>query len=59
MHGDFPRKGVSPLLAWWIIAAGVCSAGWSAARIHLAITHWDSFMQAPIPFLTASSGLVW
>jgi phosphatidylglycerol:prolipoprotein diacylglycerol transferase len=31
----------------------------AGARLHLAITHWETFVADPIAFLTAHSGLVW
>lgn len=58
MQRDFGGKGVPRILAWQIVVAGMLG-GLAGARIHLALTHWDAFVRAPIEFLTASSGLVW
>jgi phosphatidylglycerol:prolipoprotein diacylglycerol transferase len=58
MQRDFARKGAPADLAWWIVAAGMLG-GLAGARVHLALTHWHLFAQAPLAFLFAPAGLVW
>ena len=58
MHRDLARKRVPVELAWWIVATGMLG-GLAGARLHLALWSWQAFVQDPVAFLTARSGLIW